>query len=80
MTAATLTTFFGWMLVFNAIVLAIAALAIMAMRPWIMGIHSRLTGVDVDALPTLYFQYMANYKIAVIVLNLAPYVALRIIA
>ncbi len=77
-TPETLANFFGWMLIVNAIVLLLTAGAITLLRSWIVGVHSRMTGVDAAALPALYFQYMANYKIAVIVFNLAPYIALRI--
>ena len=42
--------------------------------------HSALFGLDEKDLGRAYFQYLAQYKIAIIVLNIAPYLALRIIA
>jgi hypothetical protein len=36
--------------------------------------------MDEKDLGRAYFQYLAQYKIAIIVLNIAPYLALRIIA
>ena len=73
-TMQTLANFFGWMLLINFIVLLLAAGAVTLLRPWVVSVHARMTGVDAAALPAQYFQFMANYKIAVIMLNLAPYI------
>jgi hypothetical protein len=35
-------------------------------------------GVDPNNIATLYFQYLANYKIAIFMLNIVPYLALRL--
>ena len=45
----------------------------------IKGIHSRLYSLSDADLDRAYFQYMANYKIAIFVFNLAPYLAMRIV-
>jgi hypothetical protein len=42
-------------------------------------IHARMFGVSEGDLPRIYFQYMAQYKTAVFVLNLVPYVALKML-
>lgn len=78
MTIHNLTLFFGWSTVVNFAVLIFAAVFIYGCRSFITNVHSTLTGVDKEALPALYFQYFANYKIAIFVFNLAPYLALRI--
>ncbi|MEH6525929.1 MAG: DUF6868 family protein [Sneathiella sp.] len=75
-----LTSFFGWMSAINILVLIIIALALMTLRGVIAPLHSKLLGVPEADLPGLYFRYVANYKIAVIVLNLVPYVALKLMA
>lgn len=76
----TLTSFFGWCSVINVIVLLVASLALMMMRDTIAGIHSRMLGVTKDEMARAYVQYMSNYKIAIIMLNIAPYFALRLMS
>lgn len=74
----TLSEFFGWSCIINIGLLTIAALAVMFNRDSIMAIHSRLLGVSAEELPRAYFQYLAQYKIAIIIFNLVPYIALKI--
>lgn len=74
------TTFLGWCAVINMGVLAFSTLWLMAFRDISKRIHSSMMNVDADALDAMYFQYLGNYKIAVIVFNIAPYLALKIMA
>jgi hypothetical protein len=53
---------------------------VVAVRGTISKIHSSLFGLDEKDLGRAYFQYIAQYKIAIIVLNIAPYLALKIMA
>ena len=76
----TLTSFFGWCSVINIAALFVASLALMTMRDTIAGIHSRMLGVSKDDMALQYVQYMSNYKIAVIVLNIVPYFALELMS
>jgi len=80
MTIETLTEFFGWTSLINLAILCLSTLAVVAMRGTITKIHTRLFGLDEKDLGRAYFQYLAQYKIAIIVLNIAPYIALRIVA
>lgn len=73
----TLATFLGWCTVINFAVLALAAIGITSLRAMIVGIHSRMFGMAEPDLMRAYFQYLANYKIAILVLNLAPYIAVK---
>jgi hypothetical protein len=79
MSAETLTALLGWTAIINIAILLISTLAVVSMRGTIIGIHSRLFGLDEKDLGRAYFQYLAQFKIAIIVLNIAPYLALRII-
>jgi hypothetical protein len=76
----TLTTFFGWCSAISVSVLFLSSAALMLMRHAISNLHSRLFGMSEDDLARAYFQYLAQFKIAVIVFNLAPYIALRLMA
>ena len=80
MTLEVLTKILGWATVINIAILMFSTLALVAMRSMITGIHSKLFGLDEKDLGRAYFQYLAQYKIAIIVLNIAPYLALRIVA
>ncbi len=74
----TLTTFFGWCTVINVVALAVTSIMFMLMRDFIAGVHGRMFGVNKEDLPMAYVQILGIYKIAIIMLNIVPYVALRI--
>ena len=80
MNAEWLTTLLGWCTVINFVGLAIATLALMMMRDFVTRLHSKMMGVAEADMPVLYMQYLSNYKVLVIVFNLVPYIALRIMA
>ena len=74
----TLTGFFGWCSVINIAMLCAATLLLTLMRGFVSGIHSKMTGLDQSDLSVAYFQYLANYKIAILMLNLVPYIVLKL--
>ena len=80
MTREALTAFFGWCTVLNTGVLVFASLWLVLLRGKVSPIHSRMFALEADDLARAYFQYLANYKVAIVVLNLIPYLALRISA
>jgi hypothetical protein len=73
-----LKEFLGWMALVNGAILILATLVLWVARDVIMNMHSAMTGVDRIDLPKLYFNYLGNFKIAWIVLNLVPYLVLRL--
>jgi len=79
-TIESLTTFFGWCSVINIGVLVFTTLVLLVMKGPITAIHSTMFGVDPANMPTTYFQYLGNYKIAIFVLNVVPYFALRMMS
>lgn len=80
MTIDALTELLGWASAINIAVLLLSTLGVIAMRGAIARIHSKLFGLDEKDLGRAYFQYLAQYKIAIIVLNIAPYIALKVMA
>ena len=74
----TITTFLGWCAVVNIGIYLLTALALMGFRQPIKKIHSRVSAVPGEKLDGLYFNYLANFKLAIIVLNVAPYAALKL--
>ena len=80
MTIEALTEFLGWASIINIAFLLFSTLVVILMRETITGIHSKLFGLDKKDLVRDYFQYLGQFKIAIIVLNIAPYIALKIMA
>ncbi|MGK0241040.1 MAG: hypothetical protein ACI92G_004531 [Candidatus Pelagisphaera sp.] len=78
MTLEMITTFMGWCLVVNGVMLLVAALAVMAFRAPVMRLHGKLFGLSEDDLARAYFEYFAHYKIIILVFNLVPYLVLKL--
>ena len=76
----TLTLFLGWCSVINIGVLIASTIALVAIKGPVSNIHSKLFSINQSELAPLYMQYLGNYKIATIILNIAPYFALKIMA
>lgn len=79
MNIETIREFLGWCTVINIGLLAFSSIMVVSCRKWIAGIHGWMFGLDEAEMPREYLRYLANFKIAVIIFNLVPYVALRII-
>ncbi len=74
-----LTQFFGWCSVINFGILILATTGLFVFRSSILKIHTKLLGLTEKELLLLYAQYLSQYKIAIFVLNVAPYFALKTI-
>lgn len=72
-----ITTFMGWCAVLNISLLLLATLALTLMRDTIMGIHSKMMGIDTSDLPNHYMAYLAQFKVMALVFSLVPYIALK---
>lgn len=80
MNIETLTALFGWMTAINIFILLFTTLAIIVMRERIVKIHALMFGVAESELTPVYFRYLANYKLMILIFNLVPYIALNFIA
>ena len=78
MTVESLTELLGWASIINIAILLFSTLLLIAMRGAVTNLHSKLFGLDEKDLGRAYFQYLAQYKIAIIMLNITPYIALKI--
>lgn len=76
----TLTTFFGWCSVINIIILIFSSLSLVLFKGFIIKVHSNLLSINQEDLPKLYFKYLSNYKIGVVIFNVVPYFALKLMA
>lgn len=79
MTLETLTELMGWITVLNIGLLLFSTIMILLLKSTITKIHSRMFDIDATDLSRLYFDYLGRFKMLVIVFNLAPYFALKLI-
>jgi hypothetical protein len=70
--------FIGWCTVINIGILLIATIFLVLTRAPILKMHAKLFELSQADLSLSYFQFLGQYKLAIYVLNLAPYIALRI--
>ncbi len=77
-TIETMREFLGWCSVINIGLLTFSAIAVIALRGPVTRIHAKMFDLDESDLSRAYFQYLAQYKIAVLMLNIIPYIALYI--
>ena len=76
----SLATFFGWCSLINIGVLVFTTVVLVLMKEAISNMHARLFGVKQEELPQVYFAYLGHYKVAILVLNLVPYLALKLMS
>lgn len=74
----TLREFLGWCTVINIAILLVATIFIAFARNSISKIHAKLFKLSESDLSCSYFQFLGQYKLAIYVFNLVPYIALRI--
>ncbi|NNE80126.1 MAG: hypothetical protein HKN18_07615 [Silicimonas sp.] len=79
MELSVVTAIFGWMLVINIVIYGLAAGFIVFARDWVSRLEARITGVPAEDWPRIFVDYLSHYKIAIMMFNLAPYLALRIV-
>ena len=79
MTAEQIVAVFGWMTLINFVFYTFAAVMLISARDWTANFQAKVTGVDPEEMKALYLGYLSTYKIAILMLNLIPYIALRIV-
>jgi len=75
----TVRTFFMWCMIINGAMLIGSSLVCVFAGDWVYPIHSRLFNVSRETFNTLFYSFIAFYKILFLVFNLVPYIALVII-
>jgi hypothetical protein len=75
----TVRAVFAWCTVLNFGVLIFAGLAVILAGGPIKRLHAKMFGLSEENISRAYFQFLAQYEIAILVFNLAPYLALRIV-
>ena len=75
----TVTRFLCWCAVLNMGLLLFSTSIFVMFNAQIKALHVKLITVDPATLNVLYFNFFGHYKIAVLVLNLVPYLVLKIL-
>ena len=78
MNTKTLLAFFFWMTLLNFCILVISTGAVVVWHNEIRTLHASIFHLRADELGNLYFEYLGLYKALWMVLNVVPYVSLRI--
>ena len=68
-----------WCTVINYGVLLVWFAAFVLAHGWMYGLHSRWFRISVEQFDALHYGGMAIYKVGVLLLNLVPYIALRLV-
>lgn len=80
MTINEITTLLGWCTAINMAIYLFSAFFMIVFKNFTVNLHSKLMGIDAAELPVLYFKYMGNYKVAIIMFNLVPYISLKLMS
>jgi hypothetical protein len=74
-----LVTFLGWCTVLNYGVLLVSTFFIVLLGDFAKNLHGKLFKLRSEQLDAIYFVFLGNYKLAIFVFNLTPYIALKIL-
>ena len=80
MNLETLRTFLGWCTLINFGLLTVWWVVFALGRGWIHRLHSRWVNIDRARMEAIHYQAMAGFKLAVILFNLTPWIALHLMA
>ena len=75
-----LTAFFGWCTLINLALYLLSVLFVTVFKDFTQTLHSKVINIEPSELPKMYFNFLGNYKIAILVFNLTPYLALRVMS
>jgi hypothetical protein len=79
MTIQVLTAFFMWCTIINTALLILSAIMIIPAQDLVYRMHSKWFSVSREAFNIATYSYLGLFKIAILVFNVVPYVALLII-
>lgn len=80
MNIETLATFFGWCTVINIGLLIFGGLSWILLKEGLSKLVATMFGVTQEEVKAAYLRKLLHYRAAVFFLNLAPYIALKIMA
>jgi hypothetical protein len=79
MTLETVRDVFAWCLLINLVLLVFWYLMFKLAHDWIFRFHGKWFKLSPEAFDTTHYAGMGLFKIGILLFNLAPYFALRIV-
>lgn len=79
MTLEQLTVFLGWCTIGNFALMAAATIVFVAMPRLATSIHGRMFALSEQDISRSIYNFLAIWKVSIIVLNLVPYLVLRLV-
>ncbi|WP_374572545.1 DUF6868 family protein [Acinetobacter sp.] len=79
MNITQLADFLLYRMLFNYAILIIWFLAFVFAKGWMKSLHGRWFKLSDDSFDAIHYGSMAAYKIGILLLNLAPYIALKLL-
>lgn len=79
-TIELLREFFGWCSIINIGLILFSTIFLIFLREPISRIHSKFFNLKNDDLSHSYFNFLAHYKIFIIVFNIVPYITFKIMS
>jgi len=74
----SLTTFFGWCAIINIGMILMIMLTWSFFHEGIARIHAKIFGITAEETKVTFFRVFQQYRLALAVLNLVPYIVLKI--
>ena len=78
MTLETIRVFLGWCSVMNSALLLLWFLGFVVAGDWIYRFHSKCFRLSVEDFHSAHYRMMGYFELTVIILNVVPYLVLRI--
>jgi hypothetical protein len=79
MTLETIRSALAWCSLINLVLLLFWFAYFALAHDWLYRVHSRWFGIPVERFDAIHYAAMAGFKLGVILFNLVPYFALRIV-
>ena len=76
----TLATFFGWCIVINFGALLLVVLVFSLFHDIFATLSAKVFGITKEEAAVTFFRVVQQYRFALMVLNIAPYIALKIMS
>ena len=70
---------FKWMSIINIGILLFSTFAVLTMKSLVLRMHSKLFGITEAKVSELVYAYLGMFKVLIIVFNIVPFIALKIL-
>lgn len=79
-TVADIAAFLGWCSLINLVIIALTTVAVLCFNTKVAGFYSCILKLEPKQTTKLFYRFLVHYEIAVLVLNIVPFLALKIMS